>query len=205
MLYIIIISAVVLCSMAAAICVACLTGTISLAYAIIAPLFVLLYVLIMLGILDLILRFCLPKSCWNYEKKYFSVSKKEVRFYEKLKIRKWKDKVPELGKSAGFSKSNLQSLEVDYLKKFLYETCIGEILHLSGALFGFTCLFFFPVKDFYFVLPIVILNFVLNLLPCFIQRYNRARLSVVYKFKIRRSVVKDAGELKQPNETEQTV
>lgn len=144
MLYIVIISLVMLGTIASAICVSCFTGTISLLYAFLAPLSVLLFVLIGLGIIDLVLRFLFPKSCWNYKKRYFQVSKKEVGFYEKLKIRKWKDKVPELGKSAGFSKRNLQSLEIDYLKKFIYETCIGEILHLSGAILGFAWLFLFP-------------------------------------------------------------
>ena len=190
MLYLIIISSVVAVSLSSAICVSCLDGTISLTYAIVAPLLVLLYVFLVLGVLNLILRFCLPKSCWDYKRKYFTVSKKEVKFYEKLKIRNWKDKVPEWGKTAGFSKSRLQSLDAEYLQKFIYETCIGEILHLLGAIFGFTCLFFFPVAHYYFVLPIVFTSFVLNLMPCIIQRYNRARLLVVYKFKTRHSVVK---------------
>ena len=205
MLYFLIISLVVAGTLVSTICVSCLAGTITLSYAIIAPLFVLLYVFILLGILDLILRFCLPKTCWNYERKYFAVSKKEVRLYEKLKIRKWKDKVPEWGKSAGFSKSNLQSLEVDYLKKFIYESCIGEILHLSAAILGFTCLFIFPVKHYYFVLPILLTNFLLNLMPCFIQRYNRARLLVVYKFKTRHLIVTDTQKNEQLNEAGQIV
>ena len=205
MLYFIIISAIVAGSLISSVCVSCIAGTISVTYAIIAPLFVLLFVFILLGVLDLILRFCFPKSCWNIEKRYFSVSKKEIKLYEKLQIRKWKDKVPEWGKSAGFSKSNLQSLEVDYLQKFIYETCIGEILHLSAAILGFTCLLLFPVKNWYFVLPILITNFVLNLMPCIIQRYNRARLLVVYKFKTRHLNVKDTDSTNQPYSMEQAV
>lgn len=201
MFYLITILSVMAVSLISSICVSLTAGTITLSYAVIAPLFVLLFVFVLLGILDLILRFCFPKSCWNYEKSYFSVSKKEIRFYEKLKIRKWKDRVPEWGKSAGFSKSNLQSLEVDYLEKFIFETCIGEILHLSAALLGFTCLFIFPVKHYYFVLPILITNFVLNLMPCLIQRYNRARLLVVYKFKARHN----DKEIEQSEKTEQAV
>lgn len=194
MLYLIIILIVMAGTLTTTICASCLAGTISLTYAIVAPLLVLLYVFLVLGVLNLILRFCLPKSCWDYKRKYFTVSKKEVKFYEKLKIRNWKDRVPEWGKSAGFSKSHLQSLDAEYLQKFIYETCIGEVLHLLGAIFGFTCLFYFPIAHFYFVLPIVLTSFVLNLLPCIIQRYNRARLLVIYKFKTRHSIVKKLEE-----------
>ena len=130
MLYLVIISIVMAGTLTATICVSCLAGTISLTYAIVAPLLVLLYVFLVLGVISLILRFCLPKSCWDYKRKYFKVSDNERKFYEKLKIRNWKDRVPEWGKTAGFSKSHLQSLDAEYLQKFIYETyvvCNAEI------------------------------------------------------------------------------
>ena len=46
----------------------------------------------------------LPKSRANHEKKRFIVGAKEKKFYEKLYIRKWKDKVPEIGHFTGFRK-----------------------------------------------------------------------------------------------------
>ena len=79
-------------------------GAVSLTYAICAPLFLAVFCGLLLGVLDILIRL-LPQNLWRYDKKPFLVSKKEVRFYEKLGIKKWKDKaVPELGASAGFSK-----------------------------------------------------------------------------------------------------
>ena len=56
---------------------------------------------------------------------------------------------------------------------------------MSGAVLAFLFLAIYPTRDWYFVLPILAVNFLINLLPCMIQRYNRYRLSVVYKFKAR--------------------
>lgn len=186
MLYFTIISITMLLAMSMTIMQALVFKNISLTYAIIAPLFVFFYVLIVLGIFALLLRIALPFKMFSFEHKFFGVSKKEIKYYEKFKIKKWKDKVPELGKSAGFSKKNLQSTEPEYLKKFLDETCFGEVLHAIAGVLGFTCLFFFSAKDYYFVLPILIVNLILNLLPCFIQRYNRYRLEILYNFKMRK-------------------
>lgn len=158
---------------------------VSLAYAICAPLFCVLFCGLLLGVLDMVIRL-LPHECWAYDKRPFYVDKKEARFYEKLGIKRWKDKaVPELGASAGFSKKNLKGTSADYLARFLRETCQGEALHGGGALLGSCFLAVYPVRDWYFVAPILLVNFAINLLPCMIQRYNRYRLGVVYRFKAR--------------------
>ncbi len=158
--------------------------SITLVYAIIAPFFILAYVLIILGILDLLLRF-LPKSFYDFNKKYYIVSKKEMKFYEKISIRKWENIVPELGSSGGFSKRHLKSIDSQYIRQFIHETCFGEILHLFAGILGFTCLLFFSSDKYLFVLPILIVNLILNLLPCLIQRYNRHKLVTLYNFKTR--------------------
>ena len=159
--------------------------SVSLAYAICAPLLLAVFCGLLLGVLDILIRL-LPQNFWRYDKKPFLVSKKEVKFYEKLGIKKWKDKaVPELDASAGFSKRYLKGTAIEYLERFLIETCQGETLHASGAVLAFLFLAIYPTRDWYFVLPILAVNFLINLLPCIIQRYNRYRLSVVYKFKAR--------------------
>lgn len=197
MIYLMIILATMLISIRLAVVVSLKTGKISLLYAFLAPTVCLLYVLIALGIIDVVLRLFVPESFWNYDKKLFRVSKKEVNLYEKLGIRKWKNKVPELGQTAGFSKRNLKSTDVDYLQKFLKETCIGEAMHAGGAILGFTCLIIFPLKSWFFILPIVIVNFVLNVIPCVIQRYTRSKLAVIYKFKTRHAIAEAGIELKR--------
>ncbi len=180
-MYLIIILVVMFADIGLAIWGSISSGSLSLLEAILYPILVLLYVLLMIGLLDIILRI-FPKSMYDYKKRYFKTGKKELRFYEKIGIRKWKNKVPELGATGGFSKRNLQSLSTDYIEKFIYETCFGEILHLLAGILGFTCLFFYPAHCIYFILPILITNLILNLLPCFIQRYNRHKLIVVYNY-----------------------
>ena len=181
-------------SIGAALAVHFVTGSISLAYAFLMPLAVVLYFALLLGVADLAIRF-LPRKIWQYDKGGFAVSKKESKAYEKLGIKKWKDKaVPDLGKTAGFAKKNLQGSDEDYLFKFLQETCMGETLHATGIVLSFSALAIFPIADWYFVVFLLGINFIINLLPCMIQRYNRYRLAIVYKFKTRKSVRRIAVE-----------
>ncbi len=188
-MYAIVIGTAILLAEGATLTVHFVVGSVSLAYAICAPLFLAVFCGLLLGVLDILIRL-MPQNVWRYDKKPLLVSKKEVKFYEKLGIKKWKDKaVPDLGASAGFSKKNLKSTELEYLERFLRETCQGEALHLSGALLAFCFLALYPISDWYFVAPMLAVNFFINILPCMIQRYNRYRLSVVYKFKARHAAL----------------
>jgi hypothetical protein len=54
---------------------------------------------------------------WLKDKKFFNVSKREQKFYEKLGIRAWKDKVLELGGLGGFSKSKIDDPNSPDLQK----------------------------------------------------------------------------------------
>ena len=161
----------------------------STGYAICHPLLVLVFVLVILGLLAVVVR-RMPQNIFNADNWFFRVRNGELKFYKKIGIKKWKDKVPDLGWTAGFPKANLQSLEPEYLKKFIDETCKGELLHHIAGLVGFLALLIFPSQDFFLVLPIVLINFVLHLLPCMIQRYNRSRLLIAYKFHLRKRGVK---------------
>lgn len=189
MLYAVIIVATLFISVGAAVAVSLVTASISLLYAFLAPLFLAVFCGLLLGVLDLVIRL-IPSKYWRYDKGIFAVDKREIKFYERLKIRKWKDKaVPELGASAGFSKKKLQSTDAQYLELFLVETCRGEALHALGGVLAFLFLALYPVSDWYFAVPILVVNCVLNLLPCMIQRYNRYRLDVVFKFKSRHAAL----------------
>ena len=50
----------------------------------------------------------MPNKWFGVYNKHFQVSKKTTRFYEKLKIKKWKDKVWELGGLGGFRKNKIK-------------------------------------------------------------------------------------------------
>lgn len=194
MLYAVSIALTLAISIGVAVTISLVAGTISLLYAFLAPVFCALFCALLLGVLDLFIR-CMPHKVWAYDRRPFYVSKREAEVLRKLGVRKWKDKaVPELGASAGFSKKHLESTEVDYLARFLRETCQGEALHSSAGTLSFVFLALYPVKVWGAIFPILIVNFILNLLPCLIQRYNRYRLAIAYKFKTRERSDEKASE-----------
>lgn len=124
---------------------------------------------------------------WVKDKKFFDVSKKEQHFYEKLGIKKWKDKVLELGSLGGFGKSKLADPNnPEYAEKFLIESYKGELDHIFGMFAGFTVVFLFPLKFAWIVgVPVAIVNVFLNLLSTMILRYNTPKLKILYKRALR--------------------
>ena len=115
--------------------------------------------------------------------KYFNVSKKEKRRLEKIGVRKFKDFLPDLGFLAKFPKGEVaQPKNKDYVYLYIMESCSGEIGHLLGTVLGFLIIFLFPLKYVLcFGVPVGIVNFVLSLLPVFSLRYNRYKLTIVYR------------------------
>lgn len=181
MLYFFIITSAMLLITATCVLISIYTGIFSITYAIIGPFIVNVYVLVIMGLCTLLMRF-LPKKCWNANKKIFNVSKKEVNFLvNKLKIKAWKDRIPEMGCTSGFPKKHISSLEKKYLWKFLQEICYAEVMHYVSAFLGFTVLFIIKPHDLIFSLPILFVNFFLHMLPSLTQRYNRYRLLQVYE------------------------
>ena len=59
------------------------------------------------GIMAFLIRRLLPMSWFAPGKRIFQVSKKERKFYIGIKIKSWKDKVPELGGFTSFHKNEL--------------------------------------------------------------------------------------------------
>ena len=126
----------------------------------------------------------LPAKCADHTMKVYHVSAKEKKFYEKLKIRMWKDKIPEIGHFTGFRKNKLADPQsVEYVERFLLESCYGEIGHFFSLFFGFTVLFLYPLSDVWFALaiPVAIVNFFLNLPSILVLRYNSYKLVVLKK------------------------
>ena len=124
---------------------------------------------------------------WFENKKFFEVSKREQKFYEKIGIRSWKDKVWELGGLGGFSKAKIDDPKnPEYSRRFLIESYKGEIDHIIGMIVGFSVIFLFPLKFAWIVgVPIAIVNLVLNYMPVMILRYNTPKLKVLNKRAIR--------------------
>lgn len=126
----------------------------------------------------------MPNSWFKIDNKFYNVSDKERKFYEKIKIRRWKDKVWELGGLGGFSKKSLQANpDKEYFEKFLIESNKGVLTHIIGCFIGFLLIpIYLPLSCILSVsLPIAIVNFILNLPSLFILRYNTPKLLVAYK------------------------
>ncbi len=154
----------------------------SLAYSVLATVINTAAVIALDGLFAFIIR-RLPNKWFSHEKKFFSVSLKEKNFYEKLKIKKWKDKIPELGGFTKFSKGKIEKpFDNEYLSRYLLEACYGFVIHIVTVFTGFAIIFICPLRYWFcFGLPVAFVNAVLNVLPAFTLRYNTYKLCVLYK------------------------
>ncbi len=126
----------------------------------------------------------LPERWFPHDGKIFKVSVKEKRFYEKLRIRKWKEKIPEIGRLTGFRKNRVEDPKsLEYVERFLLEIRYGQVVHFVSLFSGFLLLLFlfFPFGYFSIALPICLVNFGLHLLPIFTLRYNSYKLERLYE------------------------
>lgn len=140
----------------------------------------------------------LPKACANHEAKVYAVSAGEKKFYEKLKIRKWVEKIPEIGHFTGFRKNKIADPKnLDYLERFLLEICYGEIGHFFSCFFGFLILLLFPITEIWFAvsIPVAVINALMNLPSLFILRYNSYKLKI-----LRNNLIKKQNRAKQAAE-----
>lgn len=144
------------------------------------------------GVFAFIIR-RLPQKWFDFRKKTFTVPQKEKRFYEKIGIKKWKDKIPELGGFTKFSKSKISDpFNNEYVGRYLLEACYGTVIHYVTCFTGFLIIFICPLKYWFcFGFPVAIVNAVLNLLPAFTLRYNTYKLNVLYKRNERRNAIKE--------------
>lgn len=151
-----------------------------------------IFVLIFWSLLSLVLidmlcalfvRYCLPKKCFNPFLKIYNTGKWERRFYERIGVRKWKDKIPEAGKYfASFNKSEVVDMSNNkYVFKFMEETAYAEVMHVLSAIFTFLIIFLNLKASLVIALPLIVGNLILNVLPIITQRYNRPKLMMLYK------------------------
>ena len=124
----------------------------------------------------------LPKKWFNCEKSIFYIYKWERIIYEKIKIRKWKDHIPELGWLANFRKNKvIEPNNNVYIEKFLVECCYGEVIHFLSFFLGFLILLIYPQYVLFFGLPIALANGLINFLSLAILRYTRPKLKLLYE------------------------
>lgn len=134
------------------------------------------------GFLLLLFRFIFSRK-FNPNWKIFTIPKYEIKFYEKIKVKKWHNIIPDLGGLVGFKK-NLNEKPVknaEFYYRFLYENVNAEALHGFSIIFS-PIFFVFLNPAFYSTIGICCLLIVVigNLMPVIIQRYNRPRLQRLY-------------------------
>ncbi len=123
-----------------------------------------------------------PSRNFTPDRWLFRVTKKEQKFYEKIGIKSWKDKVWELGALGGFRKNKLNNTSADYLFRFLIESNKGMLGHIISMFAGFLVIFILPLKYAWRIgFPVACVGFVLNLLPTLVLRYNIPKLTVAHK------------------------
>ena len=94
-------------------------------------------------------------------------------FYSKrLKIKRWKDLLPQYVSKGGFSKKSLDSLSIEYVDRFILETCRGEWAHRKCMLVSIVLLLINRLLAGLFWGSLVVF---VNLPFVCIQRYNRIR------------------------------
>lgn len=133
------------------------------------------------GILALAIRRLTPKRWYAPTVRLFRVNKRERNFYRAIKIKSWKDKVPELGGFTDFHKNKLESnSDGAYLERFIIEANYGVVIHLANAVLGFLIMFIPFCAAPTVWMPIFAVNFLLSLLPVAVLRYTLYTLFNLY-------------------------
>ena len=120
----------------------------------------------------------MPDRLFGINSPLYNVSEAEKKLYKKLKVRRWKDKVWELGGLGGFSKKILVEPEnPEYIEKFIIECNKGVLTHRLSYPIGFLPMLFIPsICSLTVALPVALVNLFLNILPTIVLRYNTPKL-----------------------------
>lgn len=108
------------------------------------------------------------------------------KIYERINIRRWKERVPEAGAffAGGVSKRSIPDRSTAALESFAVETRRAEIGHWLAAVAG-------PLFIVWNTLPVTVImilyGLVVNLPFIFIQRYNRSRINRILARRAKRA------------------
>lgn len=108
---------------------------------------------------------------YMYKIKYWEY--KGVWYNKRLKIRAWKDFLPQYVSKNGFSKKNLNNLSLSYINQFILETCRAEWAHKNCMWIAILLIF---INKFIIGITFFIAVLLINFPYICIQRYNRIRL-----------------------------
>lgn len=136
----------------------------------------------------------IPNRRFPVDSPAYRVSERELRLYRSLGVKRWKDKVWELGGLGGFSKKNLsEPLSAAYIERFIVESHKGVLTHRISYAAGFLTMLTLPgIPALTVALPVALINLYLNILPTVILRDNTPRLQkLLLRLKAKEQRVKD--------------
>ena len=143
------------------------------------------------GVCATIVRRLLPKKWFEGLFKGYCAGKRESKFYEKIGIKKWKEKVIELGCFTNLRKNKIEDpTNNDYVLRYITEANYGVICHFAGIVFSVFATFCAPKNLWLTIgLPVGVVSMILSALPAFILRYNLPKLHKLYKINERRNAL----------------
>ncbi len=161
-----------------------ISNTTSIKYDIEITLSILFFLITINVIIPWLVRFLMPKKFFSENIWLFKEREFESSFYRRIKVNKWKGKLPDAEKLIHFQRSSLpKNIDEAYINRFITECCIAELGHLAVGILGFfSTLFpiFFPqslrIKAGVIFFIMSAINLFAQSLFIIIQRYNRPRL-----------------------------
>ncbi len=137
------------------------------------------------GVVAIVCSKLIPNKCFHPEKKFYMPTKKECKFYEKIGIKKWKDRTLEMGFLNGFPKDKVVN-SPEYIERFILEDMKGYLTHFVSLFASVLAIFILPMKFWLTVsIPVIVTSLILNIIPMMILRYNMPRLKTMLKFSLR--------------------
>lgn len=130
----------------------------------------------------------MPDAWFAVDNPLYNVSRRERELYKKLKVKRWKNKVWELGGLGGFSKGKISSPDdPKYIEKFIIECNKGVLTHRLAYPIGFLAMLTLKMPcAITIAMPVAIVNLFLNILPTIVLRNNTPLLkSILEKLKKR--------------------
>ena len=123
-----------------------------------------------------------PFRCFAFER--------DGRVYEKLGIRRWKDKVPDMSRilpRVMLPKRLGWGVQPERVERMIQETCIAEAIHVLLCIAGLHCMQLWPGIG---GLAAAVLNVLGNLPYIIIQRFNRPRLARLLATHSKRTIMR---------------
>ncbi|MBQ8859312.1 MAG: hypothetical protein IJ012_05925 [Clostridia bacterium] len=125
----------------------------------------------------------LPDRWFGVDNPLYRVTAPERELYKALRVRRWKDKVWELGWLGGFSKKALAAPnDPKYVEKFIIECNKGVLTHRLSYPIGFLAMLTLSHPlSFTIALPVAVVNVYLSVLPTIVLRHNTPMLLAVLR------------------------